>query len=337
MAFAFICATPAKAQQAAEPGVTSNKTLGDIERRVFFDATPFSSGPVPYWDKGFLVSMLTVEVIRPETPTVRLYDANGNKVKEVALWFPGPERIYLHSAAVTQDGRIAVSGVAVKSDGTRASYIAVFDNSGKVSNVIQTNPFFPSGICFAPDNTIWSFGSVVRAPDEPMLRQFDVEKGQIASFLPRSSFKGRSDPSSLGGFGQAVFLRCTPSRVVIYTEVADEYIELEYNTKAISRWELDRSQNGLPIHGRIAVTPNAETFAVMREPYGKSSMPWGLFNLQVDRPTGKARWLPVEGQVSDRPDHRMVTNVLGADQNGIVFMTADDWPAVFWAKAKDRK
>jgi hypothetical protein len=282
--------------------------------------------------------MVEVELFRPNTPTVRLYDANGAKVKEVALWFDGPETIYLRSVAVSPSGVVVASGVAV-TKGDRAPFIARFDSTGRVSDIIQTAPFHAANICVTAEGKVWSFGTAGRnAPEEPTLRQFEFPRGQVAAFLPRSTFRTedpRRDPSSRWN-DQEVVMRCAPNRVVIYTDTGGEYVELDPATGAIGRWELDKSAHIAPIHGRIAVTPSGDLFAVLRKRVPTNDMTWGLFHLQVDRPNGKARWLPVEGHLHTGIAPGAVTLVLGADQDGLVFMTIGDGHALHWARLRDR-
>src|SRR2546429_4848035 len=147
---------------------------------------------MPHWDTGYLLSRL-VETYKAGEPNIRLYDRSGKKVREARIWFPESPRVVISSATVTSDGRIIAAGNAQKSDGAAAPFIALTDLTGKVTNVIQTYGFVTCNICRAPDGTIWSFGGTgYDTHSEPnpgdTLRHFDFQKGQIGSYLPRSSF-----------------------------------------------------------------------------------------------------------------------------------------------------
>src|SRR6516165_3208959 len=153
-----------QAQSVASAGITTSspprsaRTLMPSEKRVVFEASQFAEGSViPYWDKGYLISIVP-ESVSPATPNVRLYDATGTRVREVSIWFPGTQTVYILSAAVTPRGQILASGTAVKSDGTRAYFIQETDGSGKRTNAIQTNPFLAEHVCATTEGSVWAFG-----------------------------------------------------------------------------------------------------------------------------------------------------------------------------------
>src|ERR1700739_1687766 len=106
---------------SAQPG-QSSLALSAPANRVVFDAVPFSTGStVPYWDKGYLVS-LTPETTAPDKPNVSLYDAQGHMTRQSVIWFQDAQTVFILSAAVTRQGSIAASGTAVRADGTRAYF-----------------------------------------------------------------------------------------------------------------------------------------------------------------------------------------------------------------------
>lgn len=324
------------ARPTAENG--SRLRLAATERRILFDGAPFSfRSIVPYWDNGFLVSQAEVEIIRPGTTTVRLYDASGGKAREVQFWFPGAQTIYANQVALSKSGKIAIAGVAVRSDGARASYIAVLDQAGTVSTVLQTSPYFPERICMAPDETIWTFSTEGRDPAEMTLRHYDMQKGLIGAFLPRSSMTNYVDAENRNMWRERIYLRCGAKGLTLYNEKAREYMELDYATQNLSRLSLEGLMDNPPIALGYAVAPDGNVFAVLKNTLtGEPDVPWGLFHLDVNHATKKARWMPVEVNARDDGSER-VTRLLGADDNGLIFMNRNDWPAVFWAKVVERQ
>ena len=314
----------------------SETILLPAERRVVFDATPFSvRSVVPYWNRGYLISR-DVETVHPGVSNVRLYDLGGNKVRQAAIWFPGTQRLLLPSAAVTLDGRIVAVGVAERSDGTRASFIALTDVSGSITNVIQTNPFHPSHVCVAPDNTVWSFGSfgydeMSRPIEGETLRHYDFQKGLIGAYVPRSSFSSDSfPPDANGGRNREVYFRCSTQKLVIYSGVANEYLEMDFATQTVKRFRVDRSAFNLPING-FALTATGEVFASLGDFSGATGLR-GLFHLQLDSNMDRVRWLPVPGATAFSKKPGIVTWLGGADDDGLVFMQEGDDVGVRWAR-----
>ncbi len=336
-----ICAGTVHAQDSpvsTSSGVTSDKVLSPPHRRVFFDSAPFSPGSiVPHWERGFLVSK-NKEITYPEEWAVRLYDGSGTKVREISIWFPDSLRVFAGSAALAPDGRVVISGVAEKLDGTRAYYLALTDGAGKVTNVIQTNPYLATKTCVAPDGSVWTVGgSGNELKDDLTLRHFDFQKGELGAYLPRSSFNSRFSPFATRGDGAHISINCASDRVVIYTEVANEYIEVDYGTQSVHRWGIDRSGYDLPLMGGngIAVTSSGDVYAVLgRNPMSPGLR--GLFHLQRNPAAESVFWLPVEGQTGNTWDLGMINDVLGADGDALVYITKNDWPTMKWARPRNK-
>jgi hypothetical protein len=332
------CALPICAWQAAGSGAFKisdvpfgDKALSAAHRSVVFDSLPFSPGStVPYWEKGYLISKINVEISGPNRPVVALYDANGAKVREASsVWFPGSVRVAISNAAVTPDGRIMISGSAEKTDGTWASFIAWTNLVGTLVNVIQTNPFGPLLVCSAPDGTAWSFG-YAKDPNEPILRHFDPVKGQIAAHLPRLSFPGRFSPAINGGEGKHVYLRCSSEKLAIYSELADEYLEMDYATETVQRWPIDRTVNDVRVDG-FAVMESGDVYVVANH-FSDQPGHFPMFQLQIDRPAGKIRWLRVAGAAGNEMEPSQVRSLLGADHESLVYLKMENWPTVYWAR-----
>jgi hypothetical protein len=316
---------------------SSELMLAPPHQRVFFDATPFSPGSVvPAWDKGYLVSRVA-ESGGPDRPTVWLYDSRGVKFREAAVWLPGASRVIVGSAAVTPDGRIAVVGNAERNDRPTSSFVAVTDANGNLTRVIETNPYHPSKICVAPDGTAWTFGWSKREPrdpgipEAPMLRHFDFQKGELATYLPLSTFNTQWNPAGARGEGRSTFFTCAPDRVTIVVEETSEFIEMDYATETIRRWRVDLSPHNLAVRGSLAVLDSGEVFAYMGRALMKPGLR-GLFQLQRDATTNTVRWLPVEGHTGNTWDLSMINDLLGAEGDSLVYLTRDDWPAVKWAR-----
>lgn len=307
--------------QIAEANPT--QVVRDTDKRTVFDAGPFSHGhAMPYWDKGYLIS-LTPQTGGPGIPNVTLYASDGQKVREAAVWFPGAETVFILSAAVTAEGNILASGTAVKSDGTRAYYIARTDLAGRVTDVIQTNPFFPAHVCSASDGTVWSFGDAgVDPPNDSTLRQFDLATGLLKSYLPHSSFGGGPRaPAERGNPGQEVYFRCSGSRIAIYSGVVNYYIEFNTTSGSVKRYHVDRSSVNLPVRG-FALTSQGEVYGFLRD-YSKPELQ-GLFHLEPDAKNAVVKWVPVEGASGGKGQAGVFQGLWGADGETLIHGYADD-------------
>lgn len=312
-----------------EPRQQSSPVLATSANRVVFDAAPFSTGSVvPYWDKRYLIS-LTPETHSPEVPNVRFYDGNGHLVRQSVIWFPEAETVFIISAAASPEGNILASGTAVKADGTRAYFIAGTDAAGKMTEVIQTNPFFPANICTVTGETVWSFGNLGdrntsngAESTAGLLRQFDLRRGLVASYLPPSAFGSNTgSPATRSGEGKEVYFRCALNRVVVYSGVSDKYVEFDIASRSARQFTIDRSTIDLPVRG-FAVTDKGEVYGYLRD-YSKPELQ-GLFHLDLDTIQFRARWVPIKGASGRKGQHGIISGLYGADGDALVHNIEDD-------------
>lgn len=328
LSFAFF-SIPALTQVGSTRNEPSNDPsalfLSGSQKRVVFDGTPFSAGSVvPYWDKGYLIS-IKPETNAPGVPNVTLYNAAGQKVRDAAIWFPDAQTVFLLSADVTSQGNIVGSGTAVKADGTRAYFIADTDGSGKMAEVIQTNPFFPAHVCSAPDGMVWSFGDTgtSRLPTDDTLRKFALGKGLLASYLPLSTFgAGLRSPAQRGNPGYEVYVRCSGNRVAIYSGVSSSYVDFDTDDGSFALFKIDRSSTNLPVKG-IAVTDSADVYGFLRDNANPGTTR-GLFYLAKDSVRGVVKWVPVRGASGRQGEHGVVNGLWGVDGNALVHGYDDD-------------
>jgi hypothetical protein len=288
-------------------------------RRVVFDKAAFlgTSTPLPEWDNGYLISW-EIETFEAGTPNVRLYDLSGTQVRAASIWFPGAVRVLIYSATATLDGRIIAGGSTEKQDGTAATFIARTDLGGKLTDVIQTKGFAPLNVCQAPDGTVWSFGGTgfdeqKRAQPKPgdTLRHFDFQKGEIASYLARSSFPNLPRPETQAR------IRCSADEVVAYSAHAKVYIEMKYGGDAPQVYHAD-PPSGLQLNG-FAMTGPRKIYAYFYKLANN-----GLYHLSFDDASKTAQWLPVTGTVGTGTTPGVIIGLWGADGDKLVVSRAED-------------
>jgi hypothetical protein len=338
--FAMALTLPVRAQvnvAVHSPG-TPSKVLSQLVQRVVFDSSAFHgpSMPAPYSDKGYLITHI-VESFVPGTSNIVLYDRSGQKVREAAIWFPQSTRVAITSAAVTSDGRIVASGEADKADGTRAPFIVLTDLSGKVKEVVQTKDFYPRNVCVAPDNTVWSFGGTWwdEANEHPLpgdvLRHFDFEKGQLAAYIPRSTFP---DNSSYDGLTE---MRCSANEVAVYSRAVNTYIVMPYGGSVPNLYDAP-PPSGLTMTG-FASFGSKNAYGVFINRQRMDDPIQGLYSLELDESAKTVRWVAVEGALGSRKSSGTVLRLWGADGEFLVLGRAQDpagLTALHWAAVSEK-
>jgi len=299
-------------------------------KRVVFDKGAFfgTSTPLPKWDNGYLISW-EVETFQASTRNVRLYDSSGNQVRAASIWFPDAARVLVYSATATPDGRIIAGGSAKKQDGTAAGFIVRTDLGGEITDVIHTKGFGPLNVCEAPDGTVWSFGGTgfegrsSQPKPGDTLRHFDFDKGEMASYLARSSFPKTEIQAGI---------RCSADEVIAYSPNAKAYIEMKYGGDAPQVFRADPPP-GLRFTG-FAVTGPRKIYAHFSK--GGNS---GLFQLSFNDASKTAEWLPVTGTAGAYTTPGVIVGLWGADGDQLIVSRGEDptgTTALHWISPLDR-
>jgi hypothetical protein len=317
-----LCGFSLMAQERANVETPHGSEQATIEtrNRVAFDGDAFLGSPMPYWSDGYLITR-KVESFSAATPNVTLFGTNGSKSTEAAFWFPGSQRVVIDSAAVSHRGGILASGEADKADGTRAPFIALANSRGQVTNVIQTGDFFPKNICEAPDGSIWAFGGMrwdaSQSQPSPgnILRRFDIQHGETASYVPRSSLPSRIQAYALS------YIRCSPDRVVAYSNPAKALIEFPYTAQAPRIYRIS-PRRGLVVVG-FAVTNSGNLYGALDDLKDGTGIE-GMYTLVLDPASASGRWQPVSGAVGDLDAEGIVSKVWGADGDSLVVSRGGD-------------
>ncbi|MGB6623260.1 MAG: hypothetical protein WBE43_00610 [Candidatus Acidiferrales bacterium] len=315
--------TRLNAQESQDPARTVNSLI-ESEAHVVFDATAFGPGtPMPHWDHGYLVSMNS-EIFAPGSSNVRLSDKSGAMVRSATVWFPGSERVSLTSAAVGPQGEIIASGEADEADGTRARFIASVGASGKMT-AIQTGAFDPDLVCAAPNGTIWSLGSTgwdgtIHHPKPgETFRNFDMQRGQISAYIPRSTFPDKPEPYALS------YIRCDANEVVAYSPYANLYIEMPYGADRPRIYKAS-----MPTDYRLigfAIQGPKQVFGLLQKYVNYNvddSGLNGLYSLVYDEKDMTVQWVPLAGAVGSYKTSVLPTRLWGVDGSDLVLSHSKD-------------
>lgn len=289
--------------------------------------------PMPIWDKGYLVSRRLMTKVAG-TPNVWLYNAKGDLVREGAIWFPDSTRVILSHAAVTSDGRIVVSGFAEHGTSIQAFFIAWTNKSGTVTKAIRTNPYVPMQLCVAPDGTAWTAGGIRSDSQKDrnaanVLRHFDPTRGLIESYLSQSTL-GSREPAGSAGPEREVYFACDARRVVFYSGVSNQYVELMIPNHEIRRWNIEKTIHDFSLEG-LALTASGEVYPSLHS-QGNPSVKEGLYHLQRDNSPMAVRWVREEVMSPTSNALKPFGYLHGADGDLLVHSVSQDGNRIlYWS------
>ncbi len=285
------------------PVATPEWQLAAPTHRATFAGVRLPGLLVPNWTHGFMITRAQGDT-DPADVNVVLYDRTGTRATQARIWLPGAVRVHLYDAIATDQGDVIASGYAVMADRTLARFIARTDSSGKVVDVVNTNPFNPECVCLSSDGTVWSLGVEAdkddRHEDYPLVRHYSLAKGLLGTYLSRDSFPRTTiNPAwvaatSAISSAQATYLRCDGSTAWLYINATDQVVRIDPSTKSETRFQVDMaSLGGVKVRG-FAVTDDGHLFAGLANCRMQSTR---LYELQPDRSTLRAKWVAVDDGV----------------------------------------
>ena len=227
-------------------GLLSLITFGAAEPPIAINFESLSkSNPGPAFDHGF-VGAWDLQGIHSLT----LYDVDGRRMFDV-LSFTLPD-------GTKTDAPISV---AIDSDGTSALVydaqnwtrlgIAILDKIGNQIRVIETEPYQPSQVCFAPDGSIWVFGELRSSPpttDFMAFRHYSRDGRLLGSFVPRSAlpkWEGAGLDAVLAPVIGLWRLRASKDRigaVLLLGPSQEAWVELNLQGDLVGEWIYSYSQ-----------------------------------------------------------------------------------------------
>ncbi len=205
------------------------------------------SNPGPTFDHGYVFAW---DLLHVHSST--LYSPEGNRLFDVSSFkLPdGTKTAAPTSVAVDTDG---ASALVYWIEHDPRSGIAILDKRGDQLRVIQTQPFRPSQVCFAPDHSIWTFGDQWKDGDRPVpdfmtFRHYSREGKLLGSFLPRSAlpaWEGMGLDQVVGPFVGHWRLRAAKDRIGAALRIGpfkDAWVELNLDGGLIGQWTYTNSK-----------------------------------------------------------------------------------------------
>jgi hypothetical protein len=227
--------------------VASNRSFGQNLRASGREVTVGRNGsnkPVAKWENGLMLAY--DQDVQP--PVVTIFGSDGREVTQASIAVPDAARVWIHSVAAAPDGRTAVGGVAMKADGSVASFLAWLTQRGGIERMVRTSPLTPRRLSFASDGTLWaavlgpSEGKNVQPHD--VLLHYDKSGKLMGSFLRSTEFTRYSQEEP----AEDSFLTASEDKVGFYSASARAYVELDVSGAVLGRW------SGLPSDRSLVVT-----------------------------------------------------------------------------------
>jgi len=269
------------------------------------------SNPGATFDHGYVVARDLMQV-----HNITVYSPNGQKMFDLSsLTLPdGTKTTTPLSVAIDSDG---VSALTYSVEGDPRSGFAILDNTGAQLRVIQTEPYRPSQVCFAPDHSIWMFGDHFHAghdvpmPDFMTFRHYTRDGQLLGSYIPRSSlpaWEGKGLDQLVAPFVGLWRLRATKDRIGAALRVGpfkEAWVELDFDGKLLGQWTyLSSTEEGV-----FPIAFDSTGLLYGRHWLNGSNVGVSIF----DKST--STWRPVP----DLPNGR----VLGADGTRLVYQDGD--------------
>ena len=148
-----------------------------------------------------------------------------------------------------------------------------------------------------------------------VLRRFDFQHGETASYIPRSTFPKEISPDALS------FIRCSANAVFVYSTPANVLIVHQYKTETPRIYDISSLQ-GLRVRS-LAVTNSGAVYGALLDRRVDSGQ-GGMYSLVLDEGSQSGHWRAVKGAVGRWTDQCIVFRVLGADGENLVVNRAGD-------------
>jgi hypothetical protein len=264
--------------------------------------------------------LILVEM-RPTTRSaVSIFDRYGRFERAARFSNLGAFNVSLTGAALLRDETLVVSGGAVDSGERPFNFLGIAGRSGILDRFLNTRDFVPRELC-SSGSTVWAYGWQRSAHDPGheaesyfMLREFDLERGEIRKVLerkdiPRTRSRQQIEP----------VLRCTRDHVWIYFPTAGFLHRLDTSSKELTFWRVPAMHPWEIQLTGFEVLPSGEVFATMILDPRIEKRQYVLRRLE--RKADRAKWVPFGETIAK------TEQLIGASGNELIFLRLNDYVA----------
>ncbi len=293
----------------------------------------FGSGPVPAFDKGYLI-------FTNKPNGVEVWGPDGRMVFRTVL-MSRPE-LQVMNAAVDSNGSVAVSVAFSVAPRGYAGGITFLDPAGKEVRFAETGRYMPASICFDSKRALWAFGwqrDAIRNENEDseeylLFRKYSPDGKQVGAYAARSLFRKNPGGPPGGGQGGGWRLRASGDRIGAITnssgtngakgfvEDDHEWIELSLDGSLIGHWKLGYG-TGM---GEAFISSLGLCRQSIREKQPQVDC--------LDRGTGAWKTMSGVSAADERGDS--LGNLLGADGDFLVFGRPEGGLQLSWVLASQQ-
>ncbi len=199
------------------------------------------SNPGAAFDHGFVAAWDLVQV-----HSLTLYDTDGRRLFDLtSLTLPdGTKTNTPISVDIDSDG---TSALAYWVNSSLRAGFALVDKTGNQIRIVETQPYRPSQVCFAPDHSIWMFGDQWNSKAQPdadfmTFRHYSRDGKLLGSFVPRSTlpaWEGAGLDGAVAPFIGHWRLRASKDRIgaaLLLGNHKQVWIELDLQGQLIGQW-----------------------------------------------------------------------------------------------------
>jgi len=242
------------------------------------------------------------------------YDSSGVIRTQSTLSLPDAARIMINDVTASKLGTIAVSATAVSRDEQQVAFVLIWIRAdGQMERAVRTTPFGARKVAFDDNGHLWAFGLLQNehrrtVAEHDTLREYDAQGVLVQSTLPRSQFTNCSAHPA----GRSALLVSNGSRLGVYSQDCQAYIELTPSGQFIAGWNL------LPL-GTVKIAfgglSSSGTFYWGGFDSGDGSSPGRAVVYRLDRASGSL--VPVE--LPDGAASTTMLTLLGVENEDLVF------------------
>jgi hypothetical protein len=214
--------------------------------------------PVPKWENGWLLSY---DNGYSAPARVSALDRSGKQLMDAPIALPDGTSVMIRDIAATPKGTIAITVTGQSGPGAGSAFITWVAPSGQIAQVVRTTPFAATSLAFGKDGTLWALGRQVdpgaTVIPHPILRQYGTDGSLLQSVLDSQSFKtaDQMHPAT-AGYSHLVVGQ---DRLGIYSETANEWIEVSFSGQVLGQWTGIGSHTETRVTG-VALTPDGQVF-----------------------------------------------------------------------------
>jgi hypothetical protein len=259
------------------------------------------------------------------SPYIRLFDGNGNLVRENDAGIPGAAAVTVKDISVLRSGFMAAAVRAVNADGAMASAVALYNGTGAPSLVVRTDPFFATRVALSSDGYLWVLGSFANRrfdQDYGMFRKYSLDGRLVGEFLNRLSLNPKRGPFDEDAIGGSSVMVAWSGGVGAYIPLSQEWLEVDNSGNLVGRWKLAEPTlaktptPGSPRHAarmvRLAATESGSIYSFWIWDERRALC-------KLDRKSGV--WQEVDGSQSDYflGPRSQAAFLLGSDGGALLF------------------